>query len=79
MVHAYRNNGYSIVLDVNSGSVHVVDDVVFDLVYPVEELLTRRFGSGDISRDGAGDMDDDALAEALTSELSAELRIFASF
>ena len=32
MIHAYKNNGYNIVLDVNSGSVHVVDDVVFDLV-----------------------------------------------
>ena len=32
MIHAYKNNGYNIVLDVNSGSVHVVDDVVFDAV-----------------------------------------------
>ena len=26
MIHQYKNNGYNIVLDVNSGSVHVVDD-----------------------------------------------------
>ncbi len=32
MVHQYKNNGYNIVLDVNSGSVHVVDDVVYDLI-----------------------------------------------
>ncbi len=32
MIHQYKNNGYNIVLDVNSGSVHVVDDVVYDAV-----------------------------------------------
>ena len=25
MIHQYQNNGYNIVLDVNSGAVHVVD------------------------------------------------------
>ena len=32
MVHQYKNNGYNILLDVNSGSVHVVDDLVYDMV-----------------------------------------------
>ena len=32
MVHQYKNNGYNIVLDVNSGAVHVVDDVVYDVL-----------------------------------------------
>ncbi|MBR3834176.1 MAG: thioether cross-link-forming SCIFF peptide maturase [Lachnospiraceae bacterium] len=32
MVHQYKNNGYNIVLDVCSGSVHVVDDLVYDMV-----------------------------------------------
>ncbi|NBH26534.1 thioether cross-link-forming SCIFF peptide maturase [Lachnospiraceae bacterium] len=32
MIHQYKNNGYNIVLDVNSGSVHVVDDVVYDVI-----------------------------------------------
>ena len=31
MVHRYKNNGYNIVLDVNSGAVHVVDDIVYDV------------------------------------------------
>ncbi len=39
MIHQYKNNGYNIVLDVNSGSVHVVDDVVYDLIPVAEELL----------------------------------------
>ncbi|KSV58029.1 thioether cross-link-forming SCIFF peptide maturase [Acetivibrio ethanolgignens] len=32
MVHQYKNNGYNIVLDVNSGSVHVVDDITYDMI-----------------------------------------------
>lgn len=32
MVHQYKNNGYNIVLDVNSGSVHVVDDLTYDMI-----------------------------------------------
>ena len=41
MIHQYKNNGYNIVLDVNSGSVHVVDDVVYDLIPLVEESLEK--------------------------------------
>lgn len=32
MVHRYKNNGYNIVLDSNSGSVHVVDPVAYDVI-----------------------------------------------
>ena len=32
MIHQYKSNGYNIVLDVNSGSVHVVDDIVYDII-----------------------------------------------
>ncbi len=32
MVHQYKNNGYNIVLDVNSGAVHVVDDAAYDVI-----------------------------------------------
>lgn len=32
MIHQYKNNGYNIVLDVNSGSVHVVDDLSYDMI-----------------------------------------------
>lgn len=46
MIHQYKNNGYNIVLDVNSGSVHVVDDIVYDVIellekkMPEEEILS---------------------------------------
>lgn len=39
MIHQYKNNGYNIVLDVNSGSVHVVDDIVYDAIPLVERAL----------------------------------------
>jgi len=32
VVHQYKNNGYDIVLDVNSGAIHVVDDVTYDVI-----------------------------------------------
>ncbi len=44
MIHQYENNGYYIVLDVNSGSVHVVDEPVYKavpLLEPVWENYRR--------------------------------------
>ncbi|MCX7658449.1 MAG: thioether cross-link-forming SCIFF peptide maturase, partial [Oscillospiraceae bacterium] len=32
MIHKYKLNGYNIVLDVNSGAVHVVDELTYDLL-----------------------------------------------
>ena len=40
MIHQYKNNGYNIVLDVNSGAVHVVDELVYDLIPFFEEKST---------------------------------------
>ena len=37
MVHQYRSNGYNIVLDVDSGSVHIVDDLVYDIINTVKQ------------------------------------------
>jgi uncharacterized protein len=46
MIHQYKNNGYNIVMDVCSGAVHVVDDVVYDAIalyedHTKEELKTE--------------------------------------
>lgn len=38
MIHQYKNNGYNIVLDVCSGSVHVVDDLVYDVIALYEQF-----------------------------------------
>lgn len=32
MIHQYKSNGYFIVMDINSGSIHVVDDVAYDII-----------------------------------------------
>jgi len=32
LIHQYKNNGYNIVLDVNSGAVHVVDELCYDVI-----------------------------------------------
>lgn len=38
MIHQYKSNGYNIVMDVDSGAVHVVDDVTYDVISLFEEL-----------------------------------------
>lgn len=37
MVHQYKLNGYNIVLDVASGSVHTVDEVAYDMIAEYEK------------------------------------------
>ena len=37
MIHQYKNNGYNIVLDVNSGAIHVVDDATYEIIAMYEE------------------------------------------
>ena len=32
MIHQYQNNGYNIVMDVNSGGIHVVDPLAYDVI-----------------------------------------------
>lgn len=32
MIHQYKNNGYNIVIDVNSGAIHVVDDITYEFI-----------------------------------------------
>src|SRR5699024_6893402 len=38
MVHQYKLNGYNIVLDTCSGSVHLVDDVAYDVIALYKEM-----------------------------------------
>ena len=37
MVHQYQLNGYNIVLDSCSGSIHVVDEVAYDIIALYQE------------------------------------------
>lgn len=53
MVHQYKNNGYNIVLDVNSSAIHVVDDVTYEIIsmyekHSREEIIENLFDSYDM-------------------------------
>ena len=37
MIHQYKLGGYNIVLDINSGSVHIVDEVAYDIIEMFEK------------------------------------------
>ena len=39
MVHQYKLNGYNIVLDTCSGSVHVMDDIAYDITALCKEKI----------------------------------------
>ena len=52
MIHSYKMNGYNIILDQNSGCVHSVDDVAYDIINMYEsrtkdeikkEILSKLF------------------------------------
>ena len=43
MVHTFYLNGYYIALDVNSGAVHVLDKLCFDLLNKFEDKLPEKF------------------------------------
>ena len=54
MIHQYKLGGYNIVLDVCSGSVHVVDDIAYDIIALFEEqsreqiiaLMKEKYANG---------------------------------
>ena len=37
MIHSYKMGGLNIVLDVYSGSVHVVDEIAYDIINMYEQ------------------------------------------
>ncbi len=54
MIHQYKNNGYNIVMDVNSGSVHVVEDVVYDAIGLLDAELPEMEEPAKLPEDLAG-------------------------
>ncbi len=65
MVHQFKNNGYNILLDVSSGAIHVVDDVVYDVV-----MLWESLNQEEIFDKLKGRYDGEELSEA-TEEVAA--------
>ena len=80
MIHAYKLNGYNIVLDVYSGAVHTVDDLAYDVITGYEtterealiaSLLEKYAHLPEVTREEI----EDCLADV--EELKAEGRLFA--
>lgn len=42
MIHTFENNGYYIALDVNSGAVHVVDRLAYELLQELDEHMPEK-------------------------------------
>lgn len=61
MIHQFKNNGYNIVLDVHSGSVHVVDDMTYDVI----ELLDSGLTPEEVPAKLAGTWPEQEIREAL--------------
>ena len=80
MIHRYQLNGYNIVLDVFSGSVHVVDDLAYDVIGMFEDhepdsivsaMLEKYSADSDISESEIRDCLDDV------EQLKNEGKLFA--
>ena len=80
MIHQYKLNGYNIVLDVYSGSVHSVDDLAYDVIEMyksnsregiVTALLKKYKNNPEITADEVNDCIDDV------QELEAKGKLFA--
>lgn len=67
MIHQYKNNGYAIVLDVNSGSVHVTDPVVYDAI----EVMSRSKAEMDSKEQWSEELADQVVQE-LSNRYSKE-------
>ena len=62
-IHRYKNNGYNIVMDINSGSVHVVDDVTYDILGHMEQGMSRDEIVNEMKKSGV--CDEEAIVSAI--------------
>ncbi|WP_343247356.1 thioether cross-link-forming SCIFF peptide maturase [Diplocloster hominis] len=75
MIHQYKNNGFHIVMDVNSGAIHIVDEVVYDMLPLYQEhslkeikaLLLDRYTEDEIV-EAAGEIEELKAAGVLFTE-----------
>jgi len=79
MIHQYRLNGYNIVLDINSASVHVVDDASYDAIEMLDEKKGRdEIGKTLLSRYGKDGVTEKDVADIFSDidELIAAGKLF---
>ena len=65
MVHQYKNNGYDIVLDVNSGAIHVVDDVTYDVIEMIDQSQPESYARDEIVSALSGKYGKEEVEEAV--------------
>ena len=65
MVHQYKNNGYDIVLDVNSGAIHVVDDVTYDVIDFINQASVEQYSKEELIKTLSEKYNETDVKEAL--------------
>ncbi len=79
VIHQYKNNGYGIVLDVNSGSVHAVDDLAYDVIAVFDRCEDKQAADGQVLETLSGKYPREELLEAISDvrELMDRGQLFA--
>lgn len=70
MIHQYKLNGYNIVLDTCSGSVHAVDEIAYDIIglykekspEEIAEIITEKYADENITPDDVFECIEDVKA-----------------
>ena len=69
MIHQYKFNNYNIIVDANSASVHSVDEVAYDIIAKVDEVIRR----GD--RTAAEVLNDEEIRRTVSEEILAAYEV----
>lgn len=80
MIHRYQLNGYNIVLDIYSGSVHVVDDLAYDVIGLYEDHTPDEIVAAMLEKyAGRPEITEQEIREVIESveELKAKGKLFA--
>ena len=81
MIHCYKQNGYNIVLDVFSGSVHTVDDLAYDVIEMYETANKDEIVAAMLEKYNGDDSIDEAeIRDCIddVEELKSEGKLFAT-
>ena len=71
MIHSYKLNGMNIVLDVYSGSVHVVDDAAFDIINMYENTPREEIVGAVLEKYAGSDEVNESEINACIDEIEA--------
>ncbi|MBQ3290894.1 MAG: thioether cross-link-forming SCIFF peptide maturase [Mogibacterium sp.] len=74
MIHQFKFNGFNIVVDANSASVHSVDDAAYDVISRCDELIMSHPGNS-LKKRALEILGDPAFRNDLAAELSAVYEI----